>query len=224
LLLAPIRFEQVSAALCKDDRAVVRAEWTCAQQTFLFEVALGFACVLAAVMEIALGDDAKRANGGEHPAFGAVDLVNTLALPNQFALMAARQVEILHEHVAQVVFLVSVAFPGATATAAGPIPRVVPIAVLNRSTVMPVPHDPVPLFWKERPRLTCTRGSPRLEYGKRMPPVQSIIWWCRVLSCGVGSRRCRFRLIERNQRATLEPAFERLHKQYSERCVQYGVH
>jgi hypothetical protein len=52
----------------------------------------------------------------------AVDLVNTLALPNQFALAPPRQIEILHEHVMRILSLVSVAFAGAAAVTSAPVP------------------------------------------------------------------------------------------------------
>lgn len=48
-----------------------------------------------------------------------------------------------------------------------------------------------------------------------------------MLSCDVGSRRCTFRLIERNRRATLEPTFDGLQEQYSEdalKLVAIGIH
>ena len=47
-------------------------------------MALGSACVIAAVVEIVLGHDAKGADGGKHPAFGAVYLVDAIALSHRF--------------------------------------------------------------------------------------------------------------------------------------------
>jgi hypothetical protein len=49
----------------------------------LLEVALSLASVVAAVVEIGLRDDAKGADGREHPAFGAVDLVHAIAFSHQ---------------------------------------------------------------------------------------------------------------------------------------------
>jgi hypothetical protein len=78
------------------------------------------ACLLrfvARAVQVALGYDAKRADSRQHPAFRTVDLVDAVALPNQFAFWAPRQVEVSDEYVTSVVFLISVAFAGATATA-----------------------------------------------------------------------------------------------------------
>jgi hypothetical protein len=68
----------------------------------LFEVALGSAGVLAAVVEIALRDDAECADGGEHPGFRAVDLARTVTFSHRPALTSARQVEVLREHISWV--------------------------------------------------------------------------------------------------------------------------
>jgi hypothetical protein len=46
----------------------------------LLEVPLGLGSVVAAVVEITFGDDAEGADGGEHPAFGAVDLIHAIAV------------------------------------------------------------------------------------------------------------------------------------------------
>jgi hypothetical protein len=108
LSLVPIRLEQIPSSIAKDRCAVVRAEWGGAQQTLLFEVALGLASVLPGVVEIALGDNAERADGGEHPAFRAVDLVHTIAFSHRPALTSARQVEILRKHVTGVAIMITV--------------------------------------------------------------------------------------------------------------------
>jgi hypothetical protein len=46
----------------------------------LLKVALRLGNFVSAVMEIALRDDAKGADGGKHPAFGAVDLVHAISV------------------------------------------------------------------------------------------------------------------------------------------------
>jgi hypothetical protein len=51
-------------------------------QALVFEVALGSAGVLAGIVQIALGHDAKGADSGKHAAFGAVDLVHVITLSN----------------------------------------------------------------------------------------------------------------------------------------------
>ena len=96
VLLAAVAFVQ-EALIGALELVVVRAEWTRAQQTLLFEVALGSAGVLAAVLEIAFGHDTEGADGGEHSALGAVDLVHAVAFSHRAALTSVRQVEILRE-------------------------------------------------------------------------------------------------------------------------------
>jgi hypothetical protein len=93
----------------------------------LFEVALGSAGVFATIVEVALGHDAKGTNGGEHAAFGAVDLVHAIAFSNGPALTAARQVEIPCEHIARVAIGRMIELAAATAAAAA-VAEVVAIA------------------------------------------------------------------------------------------------
>ena len=52
-----------------------------------------FARAPAALLEIALRDDAERADGGEHPAFRAVDLVHAVAFLRRPAVTASWQVD-----------------------------------------------------------------------------------------------------------------------------------
>jgi hypothetical protein len=60
LSLVPIHVEEVPTAVGQDDGAVIRTEWRCVQKPLPFEMSLGAAGVLAAVVEIALGHDSKR--------------------------------------------------------------------------------------------------------------------------------------------------------------------
>jgi hypothetical protein len=53
-------------------------------------VSEALARVPAAVVEIALGDDAKGADVGKHPALGAADLVDAVALSHRTAFASAR--------------------------------------------------------------------------------------------------------------------------------------
>jgi hypothetical protein len=141
LSLVPTRFEQVPAAVSEDHGAVVRAEWRRLQQTLSFEVALGLACFLAAIVELALCDDTKGADGREHPAFRAVDLVHAIAFSDRPALASAWQVEVLREHVAWIATAGLIAV-GATATAAtASVAEVVAVAIVGRARIVSVPHD-----------------------------------------------------------------------------------
>jgi hypothetical protein len=96
----------------------------------LLEVALRLASVVSAVMEIALRDDAKGADGGKRPAFGPVDLVHAIPVSHWPTLTATWQVEVLREHIAGVTigFMIAVAVP--TAAASVSVAEVVAIAVI----------------------------------------------------------------------------------------------
>jgi hypothetical protein len=96
----------------------------------LLEVALRLASVVSAVMEIALRDDAKGADGGKHPAFGAVDLVHPIPVAHWPTLTATWEVEVLREHIAQVTISFMIAFGAPTAVASVSVAEVVPFAVI----------------------------------------------------------------------------------------------
>jgi hypothetical protein len=54
-------------------------------------------------IEIVFGHDPKCAHGGERAAVFAVELVDSLAINDQFPLITARQIEIAHQDVTRVV-------------------------------------------------------------------------------------------------------------------------
>ncbi|OGT71672.1 MAG: hypothetical protein A3I78_05715 [Gammaproteobacteria bacterium RIFCSPLOWO2_02_FULL_56_15] len=82
-------------------------------------------------MEIALGDDAERADGGEHPAFRAVDLVHTIAFSHGPTPTSSWQVEILREHISRVAIVHMIALAGTAAATAAKIADVAPVALIN---------------------------------------------------------------------------------------------
>jgi hypothetical protein len=53
-------------------------------------------------VEVVLGHDPKRADGGERAAVLSVQLVDTVTDGDQLALLAARQVEVAHQAIARV--------------------------------------------------------------------------------------------------------------------------
>jgi hypothetical protein len=65
------------------------------------------ALLVAWIIEVAFRDDSERAERGERSALGAIDLVHTVAVADQFASVFAWEIESLREHVAVIV----VAFP-----------------------------------------------------------------------------------------------------------------
>ena len=98
-------------------------------------------------MQIALGDDPKRADRCQRAALGAVDSY-TVALPNRSALASTWEVEILREHVTRVAFLI----PIATALALPRPPR-------SRSQA-----------------LQRSRSSSRGSYLSHMVPLAADLW------------------------------------------------
>ena len=89
LALVSTRFEQVSAAVSQDDRAVIRAEERGPYQALSFKVRQTLAGAFAAIVEVAFGDDAKGTHRGEQSAFVAVDLVHAVTFSHRPALAAA---------------------------------------------------------------------------------------------------------------------------------------
>ncbi len=140
LLFASIRFEQVSASIAQNDGAIMRAEGGRTQQTLLFEVPLGLASVVAPVMEIALGDDAKSADGGEYSAFSPIDLVHAIALSHWPTLTAPWQIEVLGEHVARLAIGYPIAFAAPAAAADAAVPKVGDVSPSARSRVVSLKH------------------------------------------------------------------------------------
>lgn len=112
------------------------------QQTFLFEVALGSAGLLAAIVEIALGDDSERADGGEHPAFGAVDLVHAVAFSHRPALTSAREVEVLREHIARVSIGWMIAYAASATAARASVPGIAAVSPVIASRIVSFQLDP----------------------------------------------------------------------------------
>jgi len=103
-------------------------------------VVLGLPSVVAAVVEIALGHDAKGADGGEQPAFRAVDLVHTAAFSHGPTLTSARKVEVLREYISPVSILRGIAVAGSATAAAASIANVAAVTVVGRSQIVSVPH------------------------------------------------------------------------------------
>jgi hypothetical protein len=115
--------------------------WTSPHQTISFEVVQGFACVPVPVLQIPLRNDAKRADCGEYPAFRAVDFVDALAVPHWPAFTAARQVEVLDEHVARIPIAGMITVAGSATASAVSVAEVVAVATVGRARIVSVPHN-----------------------------------------------------------------------------------
>jgi hypothetical protein len=88
-------------------------------------------------VEVRFGHDAEGADSGQGAARLAVQLVNAVAMDDQLALLAARQVEVVHQGVARVVII-----PVAVLVYARPFLIAVPLAVLARIVPSSVRHRP----------------------------------------------------------------------------------
>ncbi len=103
IALVAIGLEEIAPAVGQGNGAVFRAERRGANQPFVLEMLEGSSRalrVVAEVVKIALGNDAKRADRRQRAAVGAVDFVDAVTLAHLLSLAAARQVEVLREHVA----------------------------------------------------------------------------------------------------------------------------
>jgi hypothetical protein len=181
--LVPIRLEQVSAAVGEHHCAIVRAERGGPYEPLPLEVSQALAGVPAAVVEIALGNDAKGADGGKHPAFGAADLVDAVALSHRPAVTTPWQVEIPCEHFPLIALVIALAFACAASTAEVSVTYVVAIAIII-SDIVPVPHFRLDFRRLEfgDARAPCCFG----EYGHPRKSVATNLW---VTSVDVGCCR-----------------------------------
>jgi hypothetical protein len=95
----------------------------------------GSACVLASVVEIALGHNTKRSHGAKHPAFGAVDLIHAIAFSDWPALTSTWQVEVFREYISRIALLIAVTLTCAAAAAEVAIPRIATITLVVANLV-----------------------------------------------------------------------------------------
>jgi hypothetical protein len=85
--------------------------------------------------EVPFGYDSESADGGQRAAVLTIKLVHTVAIDDQLALLAARQVEVVHQSVARIV-IVSVALVvharALVAIARSVLARIIPSSVRHR--------------------------------------------------------------------------------------------
>jgi hypothetical protein len=127
-----VRIQQIAALLGERQAAVVVAKIDGLDKAFVAEIAQG---VLAG-FEFVFGHDSERADGGQRAAVLAIQLVHTVAIDDQLALLAARQVEVVHQSVARIV-IVSVALVvharALVAIARSVLARIIPSSVRHRA-------------------------------------------------------------------------------------------
>jgi hypothetical protein len=207
--LMPIRLEQVSTSVGQDNRSVVGAECRRAQQTLLFEVALGSTGVLPAIVQIALGHDAKGTDGGEHAAFSAVNLVHAIAFSDWLALTPPGQVQVPREHIARIAIGIAVLPTCAASTAEVVIPSVT--IALTVADIVPIPH--VVVSTSCRPSLRIQSRADRFaEYEEQRKSTATNRWFA-----SVSVRRCRTSCSVPNSALLILRYVESEHRHHSQR-------
>ena len=184
--LVAVGLEQVTSAVRQRDGAIVRAERARPNQSLSLEMpsaptrTIG---IVAQVMQISLGHNPKGADGPQHAALGAVDLIDTVALPNRSAFASTWQVEVFREHVTRVEILIPIAIARAAAATDVAVPSVLTIA-LAIPGVVPVPHFRFDFSANRCSRMT--RAVCFTEYGHQPDSSQPIVGLFRLASGGVG--------------------------------------
>ena len=102
--LSAIGLEQVPALVREDDGLVVFAQRNGPNQTFVTQVVQRVVVRVPVTSEITLGDDSERTDGRQGTAVLAIQFVDSVAVNHQLARVAARQVQIVHQAVARIVF------------------------------------------------------------------------------------------------------------------------
>jgi hypothetical protein len=90
-------------------------------------------------VQIAFGDDPKRADRRQRAALCAIDLVHSITITNRSPLASTWEIKILRENITRVAILVSIAITRAAAATKITVPTIVPIA-LAFSRIVPIPH------------------------------------------------------------------------------------
>jgi len=191
--LMPIRLEQVSTSVSQDNRSVVGAECRRAQQTLLFEVALGSAGVLAAIVQIALG---RRERHRRRSRTG-------------WRSRPPRQVQVPREHIARIAIGIAVLLTCAASTAEVAIPSVT--IALTVADIVPIPH--VVVSTSCRPSLRIQSRADRFaEYEERRKSTATNRWLA-----SVSVRRCRTSCSVPNSALLILRYVESEHRHHSQR-------
>ena len=106
LAIAAMCLEQVLSTIGQGDRAVPAVQRDEPDEAFVAEVAqvrlADVRRLVPWVLQVAFGDDAKRADRRERPTVVAVQFVPMLAVEHHFSVEAARELQALDERVARV--------------------------------------------------------------------------------------------------------------------------
>jgi hypothetical protein len=136
------RVEQIASLFGEGQTTFVPTKVDRLDETFVVEVAKSF--VLGG--KVLFGYDSERADGGQRTAFLALQLVHTVAIDNELAVLAAWQIEVENQRVAGIVIVsVALAVDSRADVAA------TPVVVLARIVPSSVRHGP-----------SCAHSSRRL--------------------------------------------------------------
>jgi hypothetical protein len=133
--LQGVRVEQIASLCGEGQAAFVAAKVDGLDKAFIAEVAKG----IVVGVEVLFGHNSERADGCEGATVLAIQIIDSIAVEDQLAFIAARQVHVAHQSVTRVV-IVSVpidigagSFVAAIHVAV--IARIVPSSVRHRSSL-----------------------------------------------------------------------------------------
>jgi hypothetical protein len=142
--LQGVRVEQITPLFREGQAAFVPAKIHALDKAFVAEVAER----IVVCVEVLFRHHSERADGGQRTAVLAVQLVDIVAIDNELAFLAARQIEVVNQRVARLV-IVSVPL----AVDAGAVVAAIPVAVIARIVPSSVRHGPA--FAHSSRRLGC---------------------------------------------------------------------
>jgi hypothetical protein len=129
-----VRIEQISPFGRERQTALAVAQVNQFDEPLIVEVVQG----VVRKIEIAFRHDAERADGSQRAAVFAVKIVDSVAINDQFPLVAARQVEVAHQGVPRIVIPVARVVHALPFIAAIPnvvLAWIIPSSVRHRSSV-----------------------------------------------------------------------------------------
>ena len=146
-----MRVEQVTTFARERQAALVVPQVHCLDEALVAKVVER----VVVNVEVLLGHHAEGADCGQRAAVLAIQLVDTVAMHDQFALFAARQVEVPHQALAWVV--VAVAF--VVHAFAALLPPVTVARVISRIEHGCPPHMALRWVVREGPQAAAARGD-----------------------------------------------------------------
>jgi len=141
-----VRIEQVSSVSRQGRSALAVAKVHRLDETLIVEVSDGVTWNI----EVTFGHDSEGTDRGERPTVFAVQLIDAVAITDEFALVAPGQIEVTHQGLPWIVAILFTRVVEARPFVAG-IPRV----ILARTTPSSIGHRPLPCCLR-----TAVSGGP----------------------------------------------------------------